>query len=631
MAILSFNNVSKYYMDKLVLDHVSLVVNSGEKVALIGDNGSGKTTIMKLILREEEPTLMPKEDKPGEISLLGGIKVGYLDQNAISDVSNTVEKELLTCFQKTIEIGHEIEVVSKKIAKNPIDKGLGDRYDRLLKRYEETHGYTYLNEIDEMLSKFGFDKSIEERVISSLSGGERMKIAFVKILLFDYDFLLLDEPTNHLDISTIERLEGFLKSYKGTILFVSHDRYFLETLADKVIELVNHQVKSYNMDYDHYLEQKEKDYNTQLKEAKLEEREIEKLKRFIEFYKPKPRFTSRAKDREKKLAKLEKNMVYAPKKEDKSINFSIGGSNLKNKLLFEFDEVSIGYDNKPLVPKISFKVYGKDRLAICGDNGIGKTTLLKSIIGDLVIISGKIREFRELKFGYIKQNDYVFKSGIDAVGYIRDKYPSMSPKEIRDVLGRFQFKGEDALANVDDMSNGEKMRLILCSLSLSGYDVLLLDEPTNHLDMVTKESLIKALNSYGGCIIFVSHDRYFIDELATEVLYLSKDDVIFLEGNYEDLKRAKEGIAEEKLISIKEVEKSLVREKPKKLSNNKVNELKEEMAAIEKEITDIDEKLEADFTSYSELDELSEKKDELEHRYLEIMDILEKDSNIVEL
>jgi ATP-binding cassette subfamily F protein 3 len=181
------------------------------------------------------------------------------------------------------------------------------------------------------------------------------------------------------------------------------------------------------------------------------------------------------------------------------------------------------------------------------------------------------------------------------------------------------------------MSNGEKMRLILCSLSLSGYDVLLLDEPTNHLDMVTKESLIKALNSYGGCIIFVSHDRYFIDELATEVLYLSKDDVIFLEGNYEDLKRAKEGIAEEKLISIKEVEKSLVREKPKKLSNNKVNELKEEMAAIEKKITDIDEKLEADFTSYSELDELSEKKDELEHRYLEIMDILEKDSNIVEL
>lgn len=623
MSLVSFKNVSKYFGGELILDHITFTINAKEKVALIGNNGTGKTTIFKLILNEIQPSLMPKEDKPGEISILNNLKIGYLNQNAISNINNTIQQELLIPFSKTIEIEKEIKQFDVNSLKNQDQL---NKYNNLIELFEKNRGYTYQNEIKEMVSKFGFPLSLLEREIKSLSGGERMKVAFIKILLCNYDLLLLDEPTNHLDISTIEWLENFLTNFNGTIFFISHDTYFLEALATKIIELENKKVTTYNTTYDNYQIIKKERYESLLKQAKIEEKEIEKLKRFIEFYKPKPRFVSRAKDKEKKLEKIEKNRVIIPQKSDKNINFNIEGGNISTRQLIEFKDLVVGYDI-PLNKPITFKIYGQDKLAIVGDNGIGKTTLIKTILKQIKPISGSIKELRQIKFGYIKQNDYTFSSNLTALDYLKNAYPLKLEKELRNILGKFYFRNDEVYKDVNSMSNGEKMRLILAKLSLSDYDILLLDEPTNHLDLYTKNSLIESLKNYKGCIIFVSHDRYFINQLATKILYLSKEQTIILDGNYDTLKEFLEKQKNIKPMTMAELDekiKPLIKSHPK-LSNNKIQEINIELKSIEQEINEIDEKLEDDFTSYTELDSLQDRKDDLENRYCELLELLEND------
>lgn len=617
MSIITFTNVSKYFGSDLILDHVSFNINLKERVALIGNNGTGKTTIFKLILKELEPSLLPKEDKPGEISILSNLKIGYLDQNAITNIENKVYDELLLAFKETLEIENKINQFKN------IEDNL-EEYNKLIELFEKKHGYTYQNEIKDMISRFSFPESILEKQIKELSGGERMKIAFIKILLFNYDVLLLDEPTNHLDISTIEWLESFLSSFKGTLFFISHDSYFIDKLATKVIELENKKVTVYNVDYKHYQELKREKYESLLKQVKKEEALIARYKRFIEFYKPKPRFVSRAKDREKKLAKLEKNRAELPPNSKKQIKFTLEGGNISSRQLLEFENVEVGYD-VPLNKPFSFLLYGQDHLAVLGDNGVGKTTLIKSIIKEIPLLKGKIKELRPIKYGYIKQNDFVFEENLTALEFLKKNHPLKTEKELRNILGNFLFSGDDVFKNVLNMSNGEKMRLILSSLSLNEYDILLLDEPTNHLDLMTKDSLIDSLLNFKGCLIFISHDRYFINRLANKVLYISKDITSFIDGDYDDLKKYLERLKSIKPLTMKEIEENLKKEIPikEKLSNNKINELKKELSEIEQELEDLDEKINDDFTSYTEFDELNEKKDTLEERYLEILELLD--------
>lgn len=602
MSIITFTNVSKYFGSDLILDHVSFNINLKERVALIGNNGTGKTTIFKLILKELEPSLLPKEDKPGEISILSNLKIGYLDQNAITNIENKVYEELLLAFKETLEIENKINQFKN------IEDNL-EEYNKLIELFEKKHGYTYQNEIKDMISRFSFPESILEKQIKELSGGERMKIAFIKILLFNYDVLLLDEPTNHLDISTIEWLESFLSSFKGTLFFISHDSYFIDKLATKVIELENKKVTVYNVDYKHYQELKREKYESLLKQVKKEEALIARYKRFIEFYKPKPRFVSRAKDREKKLAKLEKNRAELPPNSKKQIKFTLEGGNISSRQLLEFENVEVGYD-VPLNKPFSFLLYGQDHLAVLGDNGVGKTTLIKSIIKEIPLLKGKIKELRPIKYGYIKQNDFVFEENLTALEFLKKNHPLKTEKELRNILGNFLFSGDDVFKNVLNMSNGEKMRLILSSLSLNEYDILLLDEPTNHLDLMTKDSLIDSLLNFKGCLIFISHDRYFINRLANKVLYISKDITSFIDGDYDDLKKYLERLKSIKPLTMKEIEENLKKEIPikEKLSNNKINELKKELSEIEQELEALDEKINDDFTSYTEFDELNEKK-----------------------
>ena len=629
MALISFSNVTKYYSLNLILDHVTFQINKGEKVALVGSNGVGKTTIFKLILKEEEPTLVAKEDKVGDISILNGIKIGYLNQDAISDVNHTVREELELPFSILKKDLEKLNKLGEKLGENSTEKDLED-YNQLLEDLTNKGAFNIDNKIGEYVSRFRFPEELLNEKIKTLSGGERMKIAFIKLLLVDYDVLLLDEPTNHLDISTIEWLENYLKDYKGTILFISHDRYFLNTLANKILDLENHVVATYNMSYDNYLKEKEIKYQNLLAQYEKEEEEMARLKKFIEFYMPKPRFVGRAKDRVHKLEKLEASHIEKPTRENKNIKFHIEGSNLKNKGLIEFNNVSTGYDSV-LFPPFSFTLYGKDHLAVIGDNGIGKTTLVKAIMHDLPLKSGEIKYLRELKIGYIKQNDYEFVSKDTCLDYLRKKYTTKLDKELRNALGRFLFKKEDVFKNCTLLSNGERMRLVLCDLSLSDYDVLILDEPTNHLDLVTKECLLNALKEYKGAIIFISHDRYFINSLADFVLYLSRDKSIVSEGNYDDFKLMFDKTFAEKTKN-EDVEKKVEAkenlvydktEKKEKLSNNKIIEYKNRAKEIEDELSFIDEELSNDFEDYKKIDELTDRKSELEYEYFKILEILE--------
>ena len=616
MSLVTFNNVSKLYGNELILDHVSFQINRGEKIALIGNNGEGKTTILKLILGEIKPSIMPKENSGGEVAILNNLKIAHLDQNVVKNPALTIKEELYDAYR---DIFLKLNEYNALVNKPNLQEEEIVHLNNLLNELVNLDAFNLDKKINNFFKHFNLPLSYLNRVISTLSGGERMKVAFIKILLNDYDVLLLDEPTNHLDISSIEWLENYLKDDKRTILFVSHDRYFLSEVANKIFDLENKKVISYNLNYDNFLLEKQTRYLYALKQYEKDLLEKERLKRFIDYFMPKPRFASRAKDRVHKLAKLEKNM-QKPIKNNEKIHLNLNDNALKNKQIIAFEQLVVGYD-KPLTKPFSFLMFSNDRLAIIGHNGVGKTTLIKTIYGELKPFLGEIKHLRQLSIGYIEQNnDEVFDLSLFA--YLKNLYPQKEDRTIRRALGNFLFKEDDVFKNLQALSNGEKMRLFLAKLSLSSYDLLLLDEPTNHLDMVTKECLLSALKEYRGAIIFISHDRYFINSLATHSLYLSLEKTILNKGGYDEIKDlivSKE--EKEEIIPLKKASSN----NKTSLSNNKRNALISKMHEIEKEIIELELKRdnlpENNYQLYSEIAAILKQK---ENEYLEILTILDK-------
>lgn len=632
MSILSFINISKYYGSDLILDHISFDINKGDKIALIGSNGEGKTTILKLILKEESVTNNYNENKISEISLLKNIKIGYLNQNLITSLNNTVMQECLLCYKEVFEVEDKMQAVLNQIDQNKNNEELLEKYNNLIEYYKEIGGYSYLSDIKNYLARFNFPSSYYDKKVSTLSGGERTKLAFAKLLMFKYDLLLLDEPTNYIDISTIEWLEKFLKTYKGTILFVSHDTYFIENVANKIFELSNHKLEVFNCDYKNYLKLKEERYKYLEKEKEKQDEEILKLKRFIEFYMPKPRFTSRAKDKEKKLNKILESKIEIEKENHKNINLNLKSNNLKNKELFSINNIVIGYDT-PLLNEISFNIYSSDKIAIMGDNGIGKSTLIKTIYGMFKPLKGEILSKRKLNIGYFNQFDLEKEDNNQTIlEYLRNNNLNLSDNELRSALGKFYFKGDDINKNLFSTSNGERKRLLLCNLSLKSYDLLLLDEPANHLDLDTKKSLIDSLKKYNGAILFISHDRFFVNQLATKLIYLTKNKNYIIDGNYDDLllDLEKENIEN---TSNKSDNNTILKKntaKPQqnnKLSKNMILKLQSEVKQIESRLSEINKILsDESYSSFKEIDELVSEKEKLEYKYLELLSQLEENN-----
>ncbi len=606
--MLSVSNIDKSFGTEQIFSSVTFNVNDTDRMAIVGANGTGKTTLLKMIIGQEDITSSKKDNVKGAIFFAKGIKFGYLSQDVIESLDHTLEEEALLVFKDLIQMENDLADLANRYASNPEDSFLEKQYGSLLSRFEHAGGYDYRYRVKMMLSKFGFTDDVFSRPISSFSGGERSKMAFVKLLLLEPEILILDEPTNHLDVSTIDWLETYLKTYHGAILFVSHDRYFINAIANKVLEIERQNVTLYKGNFDDYVRQKKERYEVLMREYTIQQKEIEKMQRFIEFYKPKPRFVSRAKDREKKLEHMKK--IDKPHSEEKAIRFHFEGEVRSDRKILYFEDCTIGYDSV-LIKPFTFYLYGNDRLAIMGDNGTGKTTLLKNILDGKNPLGGHIRRLMPLSIGYIQQNDFVFGDDKqDLLNYFMNEFPLMGEKAIRNHLGKFAFTSDEVFKSTSVLSGGEKMRAILAKIVLKNYDVLLLDEPTNHLDILTREALINALQSYNGCLIFVSHDRYFIDSIANKILYIANCEPHYHEGNYATFKEEEKEIMQLRTLEAPKKEKSATTTKIKKVSED-------DLARIEKQLETIklEEWKEENYMNPQKMKELEEKRKELESEY----------------
>lgn len=636
MYLLSATGILKEFQGEPLTSPLTFNIDENEKIALIGSNGCGKSTLIKMLIGELEP------DK-GHVTLSKNCTIGYLSQSVISDLSHTLYEEAEEVFKPLMEEEKFLEDLCEKIAEDPSNTELLNTYSHREPLFREKDGYNFRYKIRLILNYFKFKEEDYNRPITSFSGGERMKIAFAKLLLLNPSLLILDEPTNHLDISTIEWLEEYLKSYKGAILFVSHDRYFINSLATRVLEIEKGKLESYSGNYDKYAAEKKVRYESQLKLYLKEEKQKQKLEWFIKFYMPKPRFVSRAHDREKKLARLEKTRIEKPTEVKNKVHIDFQGKLRVGKRVFETKELAVGYD-KPLISDIEFSFFGGDKLAIMGDNGSGKTTFIKTLLGKIKPYSGKICFYDNFNIGYLPQDGLLIRSNKTVLDYFRDLFPLLTLQEVYNTLGAFDFSREDDEKIVDNLSGGEKMRLVLSSLVEQKYDILVLDEPTNHLDMMTKEELIEAIGKYKGSIIIISHDRSFVDNLCNCLLYFENNKAYYYQGDYSHFKVVMlDDILQEKLDIEKarleeerkqdtlyhlELEKARVKfkdDKPlkprPKLAKNKIEE---KMARLERLIGEDEVKLDDPeyYWDQSKLNALQEELDNYNKEYEELMEML---------
>lgn len=636
MYLLSATGILKEFQGEPLTSPLTFNIDENEKIALIGSNGCGKSTLIKMLIGELEP------DK-GHVTLSKNCTIGYLSQSVISDLSHTLYEEAEEVFKPLMEEEKFLEDLCEKIAEDPSNTELLDTYSHREPLFREKDGYNFRYKIRLILNYFKFKEEDYNRPITSFSGGERMKIAFAKLLLLNPSLLILDEPTNHLDISTIEWLEEYLKSYKGAILFVSHDRYFINSLATRVLEIEKGKLESYSGNYDKYAAEKKVRYESQLKLYLKEEKQKQKLEWFIKFYMPKPRFVSRAHDREKKLARLEKTRVEKPTEVKNKVHIDFQGKLRVGKRVFETKELAVGYD-KPLISDIEFSFFGGDKLAIMGDNGSGKTTFIKTLLGKIKPYSGKICFYDNFNIGYLPQDGLLIRSNKTVLDYFRDLFPLLTLQEVYNTLGAFDLSREDDEKIVDNLSGGEKMRLVLSTLVEQKYDILVLDEPTNHLDMMTKEELIEAIGKYKGSIIIISHDRSFVDNLCNCLLYFENNKAYYYQGDYSHFKVVMlDDILQEKLDIEKarleeerkqdtlyhlELEKARVKfkdDKPlkprPKLAKNKIEE---KMARLERLIGEDEVKLDDPeyYWDQSKLNALQEELDNYNKEYEELMEML---------
>ena len=516
------NKGTKYFGANLIFKDIQFEVKNTEKIAVVGRNGSGKTTLLKVITKNEELD-------EGQINQNSTTTIGYLAQTTFTDINKTVLEELLTVFQEIIELQKRIEDLTELMKTDYTEKTLG-LYAELQNRFEELNGYNYRTEIDTVFTKFGFDESELQKPIGTFSGGQKTKIAFVKLLLSKPDILLLDEPTNHLDLQTIEWLEGYLKHYPKAVILVSHDRVFLDEISDVVYELEFTQLVKYVGNYTNYVNTKKIQQEKQLQSYKLQQKDIERLEVLIEKFRYKKSKAAFAQSKIKYLDRMEK--IEEPKKDSKNFHATFQPRLKGGKKVLILSDFTVGYDH-PLC-KVNVTLLSQQRLAIIGPNGKGKSTLVKSIVGKLEPLAGSMILGHQIEIGYFDQELAQIDSNKTVIQELWDDYPDLDNTSVRKTLGNFLFSKDDVFKSVNVLSGGEKVRLCFAKLMLKKANFLILDEPTNHLDIVGKEALEEALKDYEGTILFVSHDRYFIKKLATSILEIDNDEAIYYPLTYDE-------------------------------------------------------------------------------------------------
>ncbi len=521
--IVQISDGTVYFGANDVFANIDFTVNENERIALVGRNGSGKTTLLKVLTGECELS-------SGQLIKANKTTISYLKQNALALSEATIREVFDDVFKELKDLEKQIEEISKQMESDH-DEKLIEKYSRLEEDYKYAGGYTYHSEMLSVLNGFGFKEEDLDRKVSSFSGGEKTKIAFAGLLLSKPDLLLLDEPTNHLDLSTIEWLENYLSKYKKAMVIVSHDRVFLDRSVNVVYELEYGGIKRYAGNYSSFVEQKKNDLVRQEAAYRRQQKDIKRLEELIEKFRYKKNKAAFAQSKIKYLERMEK--IDDPKKADtKAFKAKFQCAVRGGKNVLSLDHFKVGYD-KPLA-EVSLEIQRGERICVMGDNGTGKSTLLKSIIGEVEPLGGYMMLGHQIQIGYFDQNLANFHSGNTVLEELWNDYPDLDMYKIRSVLGAFLFTSDEVFKEVNVLSGGEKVRLSLAKLMMKKANFLILDEPTNHLDIISKEALENALNEYDGTILFVSHDRYFIKKIATSCLVIDEDKVTYYPDGYKD-------------------------------------------------------------------------------------------------
>lgn len=507
---------------------IDFEIRNTEKIAIVGRNGCGKTTLLKLISGEVEMEKLDS-DESAFIAKAGNPEIGYLKQIAFDDPDVTLEQEVRKCFVKMDERKAELARAAAELEHDYSDEKVA-RYTAMEEAFKDDGGYYYEKEYEVMIRKFGFSDDERKKPIRDFSGGQQTKIAFIKLLLSKPDILLLDEPTNHLDVTTIEWLEGYLKSYPKAVVVVSHDRMFLDNVVDVVYEIEYGTARRYPGNYTNFIARKKENYDKQMKDHIAQQKEIERLQRMVTRFKGKPTKTAMAQSKQKAIDRMV--IIEAPDKYDnKTFHANFQPEKETGNDVLYTSELAIGYDHPLSVVSLDLK--RGEKLGILGGNGLGKSTFLKTIVGKIPALSGEYRFGTNVQIGYFDQQMAMYTSNKTVLDDFWDEYPNLTETEARNALGAFLFSGDDVFKNVNMLSGGEKVRLALCKILKTRPNVLVLDEPTNHMDIVGKETLESMLKDYKGTLIFVSHDRYFVKKVATQLLVFEDGTTNLYQFGYE--------------------------------------------------------------------------------------------------
>ncbi|HFJ9442498.1 MULTISPECIES: ABC-F family ATP-binding cassette domain-containing protein [unclassified Bacillus (in: firmicutes)] len=631
MILLQVNALSKLYGAETILANIKLEVQTKDRIALVGRNGAGKSTLLKIIAGE-------LSHDGGEIIKPKDVSIGYLAQNTGLETSLTIWDEMLTVFTHLQQMETKLRRLEQEMGKEEnfsnetiYERLLAD-YDQLQLDYKDQGGYQYEADIRSILSGLGFPVETHQTTISTLSGGQKTRLALGKLLLTKPDLLILDEPTNHLDIETLTWLEQYLQGYPGAILIVSHDRYFLDKLVTQVYEISNKESRRFVGNYSKYLDLKSALYEQEMKRYEKQQDEIAKLEDFVQKNIARASTTKRAQSRRKQLDRME--LLTRPLGDSKSASFHFDIEKQSGNDVLQVKDATIGYDEDPIIEHVTMRLTRGDSVALVGPNGIGKSTLLKSIVNKLPLLHGDVSFGSNVSVGYYDQEQANLTSSKRVLNELWDEYPLQPEKEIRTILGNFLFTGDDVLKPVSSLSGGQKARLALAKLMMQKSNLLILDEPTNHLDLNSKEILENALIDYPGTLLFVSHDRYFINRVTTTVVELSTEGAQEYLGDYdyyvekknEMIERAEfeqqeqqenqapvqKTVAQEKLNYLEEKE----RKKLERQRTRKIEELEQNIVQFEEEIATLEDQLclPEIYADYEKASEITTKKQTLQEQ-----------------
>ncbi|PET76060.1 ABC transporter ATP-binding protein [Bacillus sp. AFS001701] len=634
MILLQVNNVSKYFGSDIILSNIKLEVQTSDRVAIVGRNGAGKSTLLKIIAGEISYD-------GGEINKPKDVTVGYLAQNSGLQSDKTIWEEYYSVFNHLVEMQDNMRKLEVKMTREDVysnqavyDKVMNE-YDHLQYTFKENGGYQFEADIRSIISGLGFSNEDYETKISSLSGGQKTRLALGKLLLTKPDLLILDEPTNHLDIDTLSWLERYLQSYPGAVLIVSHDRYFLDQVVNIVYEISNHKHQRFVGNYSKYLELKAAQYEQELKQFEKQQEEISKLEDFVQRNIARASTTKRAQSRRKQLDRMVR--LDRPLGDESSANFSFSIEKQSGNDVLSVQDLFIGYDRIPTIDQpMRFVLNRGDSVALVGPNGVGKSTLLKTIIADLEKLQGTIDFGANVSVGYYDQEQAKLTSNKRVLDELWDDYPLKAEQEIRTILGNFLFSGDDVTKIVTSLSGGEKARLALAKLMMKKANFLILDEPTNHLDLDSKEVLENALLDYPGTILFVSHDRYFMNRLSTKTFELAKAGLSIYLGDY-DYYLFKKNEAFEKEQAEKEATLAQAKQSSQPISDYQQDkELKKKLRQTQRRIEEIEsnisqfeldiETIELElckpevYGDFQLVQELTNKKNDIEAKLIDLME-----------